>query len=41
MLVVLEKFKKPADDEDIYEPNRPKKSVKAKVMSSTEDPSIS
>ena len=26
-----EKFKKPADDEDIYEPNRPTKSTKARV----------
>ncbi|CAF4314997.1 unnamed protein product, partial [Rotaria sordida] len=25
------KFKRPADDEDIYEPNRPTKSSKAKV----------
>lgn len=29
----LEKFKRPADDEDIYEPNRPKKSTKVKVRS--------
>jgi hypothetical protein len=28
---VVGKFKRPADDEDIYEPNRPKKSSKAKV----------
>lgn len=31
ILSFLEKFKRPADDEDIYEPNRPKKSSKVKV----------
>lgn len=34
---IVEKFKKPADDEDIYEPNRPKKTAKAKVGQSTLD----
>ena len=31
LFFIGEKFKKPADDEDIYEPNRPTKSTKAKV----------
>lgn len=31
MFLFIEKFKKPADDEDIYEPNRPTKSTKVKV----------
>jgi len=27
----IEKFKRPADDEDIYDPNRSKKAAKVKV----------
>jgi hypothetical protein len=34
IFVNVEKFKRPADDEDIYEPNRPKKSSTVKVKSS-------
>lgn len=30
-ILFIEKFKRPADDEDIYEPNRAKKSSKFKV----------